>query len=113
MRKSTARVTPIRPTKSAPDPQPLGSGLHAGVVQCAVGQKWRVRMFDGTVLDAGLGPVVQAALLHQCAADGRLVILSDLGLGPVVLGALQTAPQVAPDAEGHLDIRVERLTLEG
>lgn len=112
MKRSTARVTHITAAKNATKPEALGPGLHAGQVTSHSGTTWRVTMLDGTLVDAKVGPCVVEALLDQCQSDGRLVILADSGQGVVILGALQTAPVLTPDAQGVLDIRVQRLNLE-
>lgn len=112
MKRSTARVTQLTAAKKAPSHEALGPGLHAGQLESQDGKTWRVRMLDGKVVEAKLGPCVVEALLHECYRDGRLVILADSGQGVVILGALQTTPVLCPDADGVLDLRVQRLNLE-
>lgn len=112
MRKSTARITSIAAAKKAPKIQALGPGLHAGQIASQGEGGWCVKLLDGRVVEANPGPCVVQALLDECLKDGRLVILSDSGQCVVILGALQTAPVLCADAEGVLDVRVQRLNLE-
>jgi hypothetical protein len=112
MKVSQTRVSLVRSGKKASQPAVLGPGLHAGQVESQKDGHWQVRLLDARVVEADLGPAVLPALAQEAAADGRLLILSDAALRPIILGALQTRPTVTTNADGDLDLKVRNLNIE-
>jgi hypothetical protein len=100
----------------------LGPGLHPGTIELTTaegeGEKprsFRVRVGGEKLVSATLGPGVSPALAEECMREGRTVVLVDGPDGIRIAGALQTAPTIAPDAQGtlaleakHLRVRAER-----
>jgi hypothetical protein len=112
MKRAQSRVLRLQSVKEVPHSLPLGPGLHAGQVETQKGTQWQLRLLDGRVFSASLGPAVSPALLEEAAVDGRLVIVTEGAQGPIILGALQTAPTISPNAEGVLELRLRRLSIE-
>src|SRR5512138_2458879 len=112
MKVSQTRVSLVRSGEKASQPALLGPGLHAGQVESQKDGHWQVRLLDGRVVETDLGPAVLPALVQEAAADGRLLILSDAALRPIILGALQTRPTISPDANGDLTLKVSKLNIE-
>lgn len=93
----------------------LGPGLHPGILELAASGSFRVRVQGDKLVSATLGPGVSPALAEECMREGRTVVLVEGPDGIRIAGALQTAPTIAPDAQGtlaleakHLRVRAER-----
>jgi hypothetical protein len=101
--------------RSQAERRALGPGMHAGRVEAigALGmdgiRTYRVRLASGATVHALPGLGVSPALIDECARDGRTVVLVDGPEGIVIAGALQTAPTMAPDAQGTLAIEAKHL----
>jgi hypothetical protein len=97
----------------------IGPGLHAGLVVRLVTASedsetrtiYQVRLLTGRQVKATLGPGVVAALVDECSREGRNVVLMDGPHGPLIAGALQTAPYPVPDARGTLALEARHLRL--
>jgi hypothetical protein len=98
--KTATPATPAR--RTAKEPEPLGPGLHPGVLEMRSGASFRVRLMDDSRRRAVLGDGVDPALADECLRTGRLVILCDTKRGVTLLGALQTAPSIARGPDGSL-----------
>src|SRR5512145_866501 len=113
MKVSQARISLVRSGKKATTHSAaLGPGLYGGQVERENGSQWQIRLLDGRVVEADLGPAVVPALVQEAAIDGRLLILADAALRPMILGALQTRPNVSPDINGDLTLKVRSLDIE-
>jgi hypothetical protein len=91
---------------------PLGPGIHAATVELGLGSRYRVRLLQGDKARATLAPGVSPALIDECRRTRRPVLLSDGEQGPVILGALQTAPALhVNEKTGRLEVEAEHIAL--
>jgi hypothetical protein len=115
MAKPRRRSATEHGTQAArPQPQErplLGAGLHAGRIELVADRAYRVRTADGRRLAAVLSEEVSPSLAEECLRDGRTVLLVDGARGPTIVGALQVAPTIAPDASGTLSLDARTLRL--
>src|SRR4051812_41528149 len=81
----------------------LGPGLHTGRLE-AQSAGYTARLATGAGVHVTLDEDVDPALVEECLREGRRVILADGPRGPVILGALQTAPSVARREDGSLSL---------
>jgi hypothetical protein len=110
---ANSKGMPRRQTSERVSAAPLGPGIHAATVKLRLGSSYRVRLLQGAQARATLAPGVSPALIDECQQTRRLVMLSDGKQGPVILGALQTAP--APyvnTATGKLELEAEHIALK-
>ena len=91
--------------------QPLGPGLHPAVIELRSGAAFRVRLMDDARRKAVLADGVDPRLVDECLRTGRLVILCDTKRGVTILGALQTAPSLAREADGTLTLEARTIRL--
>jgi len=94
--------------------QEAAPGMQAGIIELASGDSYKVRLLDGTLLDASLAPGVGAALAEECLRDRRTVLLSCVSSGTgVILGALQTAPSAATrDVDDNVALSAAEASVE-
>jgi hypothetical protein len=88
-------------------------GLVAGVVELATetdGEpRYKVRLLGGELVDARLGPGCSTALVDECLAARRTVLISE----GAILGALQTAPTEARrDVDGNVSVEGGEVVVE-
>jgi hypothetical protein len=101
-----------RQERRAPRPEPLGRGLHGGIIELQSGTSFRVRTLEGERLDAVLGDDVDVGLAEDCLRTGRMVILCDTPRGVTIAGALQTTrPFVKEQSDGRVCIEAGALEL--
>lgn len=103
------------PTKrKAPTPEPLGPGLHAGVIELRAGDAFRVRTVDGVGIQAMLGDGVDPGLAEECLRTSRPVLVTSTRRGVVILGALQTTRTPVHEENGtiHIEGKDVRLRAE-
>src|SRR6185437_16077579 len=77
----------------------LGPGCHAATIELKNGASYRVKLLDGRQAKATLARGVSAKLVDECLRTRRTVMLADGDRGPLVIGALQTAP--VPEMHGE------------
>jgi hypothetical protein len=82
----------------------LGPGLHAGRLESVSNGRFLVRLATGTRIHAAVDEDVDPALAEECLREGRRVIVTDGERGPVIIGALQTAPSIARREDGNLSL---------
>ena len=93
-------------------PMPLGAGLHPATPELKDGRSYRLRLFGGEHLTATLAPGVSEKLVDECLATRRTVVLADGERGPVIIGALQTAPTPHVEAKsGVFEVEAEHIRL--
>ena len=80
----------------------LGLGCHAATIELKTGAAYRVKLLDGRRAKATLARGVSAKLIDTCLHARRAVMLTDGDRGPVVIGALQTAP--VPEVHGETGV---------
>jgi hypothetical protein len=85
-------ASPKKHTPPSPTAEALGPGIHAGTVELGDGSSYRVKLLTGRRTTATAADGVSPRLLDECLGARRMVMLSDSDRGPVILGALQTAP---------------------
>ncbi|WP_437575915.1 hypothetical protein [Sorangium sp. So ce887] len=114
-RSRTVQQSVARPARGKAEP--LGPGLHPGVVEMATAREgdarpaFQVRTSDGRRLLATLAAGVSPAFIEECTREGRTVVLADAHGGVAILGALQTASAPAPDAHGTLALDARHIRL--
>ena len=97
---------------SRPEPEPtLGPGLHAGQLDRAEGDGYRVVILGGPTITARAAGEVSPELLEECLRERRTVLVSAGARGPVILGALQTAPTVTRGEGAPLRIDAAEIDL--
>jgi hypothetical protein len=91
----------------------LGPGIHPATVELKTGSSYRVKLLDGRRARATLAPGVSPKLLDECLRSRRAVMLADGERGPLILGALQTAPtpEVQEDAD-VFEVRARHIRLK-
>jgi hypothetical protein len=90
----------------------LGRGIHAATIELQDGDTYRVKLLSGERCTATAAPDVSPKLLGECLSARRTVMLADSEHGPVILGALQTAPTPYVDPKtGAFDVAAEHIRL--
>lgn len=90
----------------------LSPGLHAGTIELRLGESFRVRLLGGEVIAASLDDQVDPAFARDCLRRGQRVIVADSARGPLILGALQTSPQIVRDPDGTVTIAAKKIRLK-
>lgn len=99
----TAAVDAVAPRLS------LEAGLHAAFLEARRHGLLVVRLLDGRRTAAEIVPQVSDALVDECLAEGKLVLVSATPRGPAMIGAIQTTPTLHHDREGVLTIEAKKL----
>ena len=103
------------PRKTAPAGRvvALGPGIHPATVELKSSASYHVKLLDGRRARATLARGVSPRLLDECLQSRRVVMLADADAGPVILGALQTAPvpQVQEGA-GVFEVQASQIRLK-
>jgi hypothetical protein len=89
----------------------LGPGLHLVHVDLGTRDATVVRTLDGRRLPAVVADEVSPTLVVECRRDGRTMIACDTLRGPTIVGALQTAPSIAPEPDGTLVLQGTRVRI--
>ena len=108
---SSVEMPRVPATKRKTRPAPLGDGLFAATVELVSPRSIRVKLANGQRVTAVLDDTVEPALVEECMRERRMVVVCDSPRGPQVIGALQTARAVAPDAQGTLTLHAKDLHL--
>lgn len=90
----------------------LGPGIHAATVELKEGASYSVKLLHGRRLTATPAHGVSPALLDECLRARRSVVLADGEHGPIILGAVQTAPAPHVDpASGAFEVTARHIRL--
>lgn len=92
-----------------PDRAALGPGLHAAMIEMALGASYRIRTIGGARVEAQLASGVEAELADECLRQGRMVLVADATPGAVILGALQTTRSPITEEEGTVSIAAKHV----
>ncbi|MBI4956066.1 MAG: hypothetical protein HY908_28860 [Myxococcales bacterium] len=107
-RAASSGVVAGRPARRATD---LAPGLHLARIEAIGADRYTVRTLDGRRFSAEREDSVEAALLEECVRASRPVLVCSGPHGPVVAGALQTAPSLGTSDGKHLRIEAADVKL--